>query len=51
MKVEEFIEFYSTEYMFVFHKKKKPTPLSERISNFLFDPIYKVDNLKFETVG
>jgi len=52
MSVEEFVKTYSSEYTSVFYKKEtKNIPLSERISNFLFEPRYKVDNLKFESLG
>jgi len=51
MNVEEFVKSYSTEYMFIFHKEEKHIPLSERISNFLFTPMYEVDNLNFKVLG
>ncbi len=51
MGIEEFVNSYSTRYMFVFHKKEskeeKKTRLS-RISSFFFEPIYEVNNLKFK---
>lgn len=52
MKIEEFINSRSTEYMSTFHPEKKPKISAlDRISKFLFEPIYEVNNLKFKTVA
>ena len=52
MKIEEFVNDYSAEYMFVFHgiKEEKKSTLS-KISEFLFEPRYEVDNLNFKIVA
>ena len=53
MKIEEFISDYSAEYMFVFHgvkEKPKKSTLS-KISDFLFEPRYEVNNLQFKVVA
>jgi len=52
MKIEEFVKSYTSEYMFLFHEKKtvKKSTLS-KISNFLFEPRYEVNNLKFNVVA
>ena len=62
MKVEEFVSAYSAQYMSIFHeeiqeeiyeevheekKKPKKTALT-KISEFLFEPRYEVNNLKFK---
>ena len=52
MKVEEFTDVCTAEYMSIFHpeKKSKISPL-DRISEFLFKPRYEVNNLKFNTIA
>jgi len=56
MNIDNFIQLYSTEYMSLFHEETietievKESTLS-KISNFLFEPRYKVDNLKFTAVS
>ena len=47
MKVEEFVNSYSAEYMLVFHNTKTDVKISDRISSFFFEPRYKVNKLKF----
>jgi len=54
MKIEEFIGLYSSEYMDVFYPEikieapKKST--ISKISDFLFEPRYEVNNLNFKLV-
>ena len=52
MNVEEFINSYSAEYLFIFHNKKKEKKIafSKRVSNFLFEPRYEVNGLKFKKI-
>ena len=51
MPIDEFVSSYSAEYMFVFHGEiiEEKSTLT-KISEFLFEPRYKVDNLKFSMV-
>ena len=51
MKVEDFVNNYSAEYMLVFHgvKIEKESALS-KISKFLFEPRYEVNSLNFKLV-
>jgi len=47
VKVEEFVDVYSSKYMFTFHPQKKTNKSAlDRITSFLFEPRYKVDNFK-----
>lgn len=55
MKIEDFINSYTSEYMFVFHNVKETKVVEEikkstfsKISNFLFEPRYTVKNLNFK---
>lgn len=52
MKIEDFINSNSTKYMSTFHpeKKQKESTL-DKISKFLFEPRYEVNNLKFKKVA
>jgi len=65
MKIEEFIESYSSEYLLTFRGEELTTEIEEKIevavkekkstlskiSSFLFDPVYEVNNLKFKMVS
>jgi len=56
MPIEQFINSYSAEYMFIFHGEKKSIETKkestlDKISKFLFEPRYEVNNLKFKTVA
>jgi len=56
MNVEKFVETYSAEYMFIFHDEEKSIETKkestlDKISKFLFEPRYEVNNLKFKTVA
>jgi len=52
MKVEEFVNSYSAEYIQIFHKveQQEKLALSTRISKFLFEPRYEVNSLRFKIV-
>jgi len=56
MRIEEFTNLYSSEYMSVFYpvkeelKAAKKSTLS-KISDFLFEPVYEVNNLNFKVVA
>ena len=52
MTITEFTKAYDAEYRFVFHGEKvDDRDTLTKISEFLFQPRYKVDNLKFSMVG
>lgn len=50
MNIDEFINSYSKVYMVLFHKEEQYIPFSKKVANFLFEPRYKVKNLKFKSV-
>jgi len=63
MTKEKFVETYSHKYALTFHKEEtekiikieqsiedNKIQLSEKISKFLFEPRYKVKNLKFKKI-
>ena len=52
MTIDEFTTAYNAEYRFAFHGEKIDNrDTFTKISEFLFQPRYKVDNLKFSMVG
>jgi len=58
MTIEDFTNAYSSEYMFIFHNVKKVVAVEQpkkstfsKISDFLFEPVYEVNNLNFKVVA
>jgi len=55
MKIEEFVNVYSAQYMTTFHKTEQEVAPEKsaitKISEFLFTPRYEVNNLKFKLVS
>ena len=52
MAINDFISSYNNEYMITFHNEKTDSRSAlTKISQFLFEPRYEVNNLKFNMVG
>lgn len=50
MSIDKFIDIYSVKYTNTFHKEKSKSALSA-ISDFLFEPIFEIENFKIKKVS